>query len=182
MSGSPARTVFITTRVGLISGTDPRSGGSPRANQCLLAATGGAGAPNAHSSVSDSEDAGRIRGSLGAYVEPGLLRVPMEVVLDGAFNLARGVRGGVEGGAAQQHGRSRDGTLSDQPGAHARQLAAGRGDRVCFLEGAANGARPTKVATDVSEGWIKSARARGICRAEVNDARSVNHCRNGVDT
>ena len=47
---------------------------------------------------------------------------------DGTYNPSRGVRGGLDGGAAQQRKRFRDGTVSDELGSYAQSRAAARGD------------------------------------------------------
>ena len=69
----------------------------------------------------------------------------MEVVYlsDGTLNPARGVRGGLDGGAAQQRKRFRDGTVSDELGSYARVvLSPGKRSSRFHAEEAATG-RPT---------------------------------------
>ncbi|MGW4339222.1 hydantoinase B/oxoprolinase family protein [Rhodococcus koreensis] len=75
----------------------------------------------------DTEGAGRHRGAPGALVEYGPIRDPLEVVYgsDGNINTAKGVRGGADGGRAQQYVRS-DGVLAEVGPAEQLTLAPGQ--------------------------------------------------------
>jgi len=132
--------------------------------------------------IADSEGAGRFRGSPGAYVEYGPVGdEPMEVVYlsDGTLNPARGVRGGLDGGAAQQRKRFRDGTVSDELGSYARVVLE-PGETIISVSCGGGGygppgeRDPVLVANDVSEGWITPARARDIYRVAIAEDGSVD--------
>ncbi|MDX6234847.1 MAG: N-methylhydantoinase [Nocardioidaceae bacterium] len=125
--------------------------------------------------ITDSEGAGRYRGSPGAYVEYGPVgAASMEVVYlsDGTLNPARGVRGGHDGGPAQQRKRFRDGTLSDELGSYAR-VTLEPGETIISVSCGGGGYGPPqerdagRVAKDVREGWVTSKRAREVYRVAV---------------
>jgi N-methylhydantoinase B len=132
--------------------------------------------------IADSEGAGRFRGSPGAYVEYGPVGdEPMEVVYlsDGTLNPARGVRGGLDGGAAQQRKRFRDGTVSDELGSYARVVLE-PGETIISVScgggvfGPPGERDPVLVAYDVSEGWFSPARARDIYRVAIAEDGTVD--------
>jgi N-methylhydantoinase B len=132
--------------------------------------------------IPDSEGAGRFRGSPGAYVEYGPVGdEPMEVVYlsDGTMNPARGVRGGLDGGAAQQRKRYRDGTVSDELGSYARVVLE-RGETIISVSCGGGGygppgeRRPDLVANDLREGWITPDRAREVYRVTLTPDGEVD--------
>lgn len=117
----------------------------------------------------DSEGAGRRRGSPGAFVEYCPVGAEMDVVYlsDGTFNAPRGVRGGGDGGCAQQRTRGRDGSLSEELGAYARvPLAEGESIVSISCGGGGYGSprerEPERVAEDVREGLVSVERAREV--------------------
>jgi N-methylhydantoinase B len=134
--------------------------------------------------LQDSEGAGRYRGSPGAYVEYGPVDCSMEVVYlsDGTFNPARGVRGGLDGGAAGQHKRLRDGTVSSELGSYA-QVTLDPGETIISIScggggyGSPDQRDIERVAKDVREGWISRERARQVYRVEIRDDGSVDDAR-----
>jgi N-methylhydantoinase B len=100
----------------------------------------------------------------------------MEVVFlsDGTLNPARGVHGGLNGAPARQYLRLPDGSLSEPLGSYVRlTLEAGQTIVSYSCGGGGYGepaARdPLKVAEDVREGWITSARAREIYKVAVTE-------------
>jgi N-methylhydantoinase B len=129
----------------------------------------------------DSEGAGRFRGSPGAYVEYGPVDAPMEVVYlsDGTFNPSRGVRGGLDGGAAQQRKRFRDGSVSDELGAYA-QVTLEPGETIISVSCGGGGygppaeRDPARVAKDVREGWVSAERAGEVYRVALGPDGAVD--------
>ena len=117
--------------------------------------------------VTDSEGAGRFRGSPGAKVEFGPIEgCSLDVVYlsDGTHNPSVGVRGGLPGGNASQQKAERDGTLSDELGAYA-QLRLLPGETIVGHTCGGGGYGPPherdigRVVHDTSEGWISRERA-----------------------
>jgi N-methylhydantoinase B len=99
----------------------------------------------------------------------------MEVVYlsDGTYNPSRGVRGGLDGGAAQQRKRFADGTVSDELGAYA-QVTLEPGETIVSVSCGGGGygppaeRDPARVAKDVREGWISAERAGEVYRVSVD--------------
>ncbi len=129
----------------------------------------------------DSEGAGRYRGAPGAYVEYGPLGAPMEVVYlsDGTYNPARGVRGGHNGGCAEQHVRREDGSVSDELGSYARVVLQ-PGETIISVSCGGGGygppeeRDPERVASDVREGWISHERASSVYRVALTATGTVD--------
>ncbi len=122
--------------------------------------------------IPDSEGAGRFRGSPGAYVEYGpVSEDSMDVVYlsDGTLNPARGVRGGGDGGPAEQRKRFTDGSLSGELGSYAR-VTLEPGETIISVSCGGGGyghpheRDPVRVAKDVREGWVTAERAREVYR------------------
>ena len=95
----------------------------------------------------------------------------MDVVYlsDGTLNPARGVRGGGDGGPAEQRKRFRDGSLSGELGSYAR-VTLEPGETIISVSCGGGGyghpdeRDPARVAKDVREGWVTAERAREVYR------------------
>jgi N-methylhydantoinase B len=116
----------------------------------------------------DSEGAGRYRGAPSIYVEFGPRGAAIEVgyVSDGTLNAAKGVRGGLAGGVADQKKRGRDGRLTPlEPFA---QVRLEDGERIVSVSCGGGGygdplqRDAAKVQHDVAEGWITRQRAEQV--------------------
>jgi len=118
--------------------------------------------------MQDTEGAGRYRGAPSLYVEYGPVDCSIEIgyVSDGVDNTAKGVRGGGNGGGAEQFRRLASGELETlDPCALITLLD---GETVVSIScggggyGPAREREPEKVLHDVREGWISRERARDV--------------------
>ncbi len=138
--------------------------------------------------LADTEGAGRHVGAPSLCVEYGPLGGSIEVgyVSDGAINCARGVRGGRDGGPAQQWLRRQSGSLERLPAC--AQVTVNEGESIVSISCGGGGYGPPEsratvaVARDVREGWITAERARNVYRVEVTadgrvDERSTGDLR-----
>lgn len=136
---------------------------------------------HSQSIAQDTEGPGRFRGAPGAYVEYGPLETSIDVsyLSDGTIFPALGVRGGGEGGRANQWVRHTDGEtvraeacalLTLAPGESVISLSCGGGGYGSPLE-----RDPARVARDVSEGWISRTRAREIYGVAVTSSGEIDH-------
>lgn len=124
--------------------------------------------------VPDTEGAGRFRGAPSIAVEFGPAGCALSVgyVSDGVVNAAQGVRGGGNGGPANQFRLLPDGGREALPGCAQVELVDG--DRLLSISCGGGGYGPPhlrdagQVARDVAEGWITVARARETYRAVVS--------------
>jgi len=118
--------------------------------------------------LADTEGAGRFTGAPSTIVEFGPIAGSIEIAYgaDGHLNPPKGVRGGGEGGRADQHVRRADGSLERLPACAQVQLAEGEMILAISTGGGGYGpaiARdPDAVAHDVGEGWISAERARAV--------------------
>lgn len=126
--------------------------------------------------VIDSEGAGKYTGAPSTYVEFGPLVGSIDVgyVSDGHDNPPRGACGGLNGGAADQFLRRRDGRLEQLPGCAMVHVAEGE-SIVAISTGGGGYGDPAvraaeRVADDFREGLISRARAREVYKV-VLDAR-----------
>lgn len=118
--------------------------------------------------VPDTEGAGRTCGAPVMSCEYGPVGAPMVIayVADGNTNAARGVRGGGDGGAADQWLRKLDGTIERLP--QAAHVTIQPGELVIARCCGGGGYGPPlqrareKVHEDVAEGFISVERARSI--------------------
>lgn len=116
--------------------------------------------------ITDTEGAGRHLGANGIYVEFGPRGAEMSIgyVSDGVVNRPKGVRGGLEGGGADQHLRRRDGSVEPLPAC--AQVTVQDGERVIAVTTGGGGYGPPRerdpqaVAEDVRERRVSAARAR----------------------
>lgn len=130
--------------------------------------------------VIDSEGAGRHRGAPSIAVEFGPLESEISVgyVSDGVINSAQGVRGGFNGGCADQWHVRVDGTRERLAGCAQVTLVAG--ERVLSVSTGGGGygspceRNPQLVAQDVAEGWISRERARESYRVLLNADGTVD--------
>lgn len=125
--------------------------------------------------VSNSEGAGRFKGAPSLEVEFGPLGCSATVayVSDGNTNAAKGVRGGLDGGAAHQVHVDANGDRNPLPGC--AQVVLKDRERIVSVSCGGGGygspaeRDPRIVARDVAEGWITAERARlvyGVALAE----------------
>ena len=118
--------------------------------------------------MQDTEGAGRYRGAPSLYVEYGPVNCAIEIgyVSDGVDNTAKGVRGGGNGGGAEQFRRLASGELEVLDACALITLLDG--ETVVSIScggggyGPAHERDPEKVLTDVREGWISRERARDV--------------------
>jgi N-methylhydantoinase B len=116
----------------------------------------------------DTEGAGRFRGAPSIAVEFGPAGCDLSVgyVSDGVVNAAKGVRGGGDGGPANQFRLLPDGGREQLPGC--AQVELKDGERLLSISCGGGGyGAPTlrdaeQVARDVAEGWITAERARDV--------------------
>lgn len=128
--------------------------------------------------LADSEGAGRRRGTPGTLVEFGPVGcdVLVQYSNDGSVYPPQGARGGGDGGAARQWTQRADGTIEQMLPVGSVLLAPG--DIVVSARtggggfGDAREREVDRVARDVAEGWITSARAREVYGVAV-DATGV---------
>jgi N-methylhydantoinase B len=120
--------------------------------------------------IPDSEGAGRMRGTPGAYVEFAPVGCDIEVMTnsDGHETPPRGVHGGRDGTPAQAIRRHKSEALEELPGYHRITLFEGETIISVSCGGGGYGLPeqrdPVLVAKDVAEGWITPARARDVYR------------------
>lgn len=117
----------------------------------------------------DTEGAGRSIGSPAGYCEFGPSgKNPIEVawVADGAINVAKGTRGGKNGGAIRNYRRTINGELQELPSCATITLEPG--ETVITHTGGGGGYGPAykrpleKVKEDLAEGYISRKRAENI--------------------
>jgi len=125
--------------------------------------------------IPDTEGPGRFRGALSAYSEFSPLGGDMTVayVSDGNRNPAKGVRGGLSGGASSQFLRRRNGALEPKPGCAEVVVAAGEAMVSISCGGGGYGSpleRSTAlVIDDVREGWVSRSRAEVVYGVALTD-------------
>ena len=116
----------------------------------------------------DTEGAGRFRGAFSAFSEFTPLDGDMTVayVSDGNINAPQGARGGGEGGRSAQFKRLRDGTLEPQPGCAEVVVCPGEAMVSISCGGGGYGypfeRELSRVARDVSDGWVSKERAEAV--------------------
>ncbi|KQU92800.1 hydantoinase [Mesorhizobium sp. Root102] len=123
--------------------------------------------------VPDTEGAGRYRGAPSVAVEFGPVGCCISVgyVSDGAINAARGVRGGGNGGNANQFRLTSEGRKAQLDSC--AQVTLRDGERLLSISCGGGGygfpeeRDPDAVARDVAEGWITPERARNVYRVAV---------------
>ena len=141
--------------------------------------------------IPDSEGAGRFRGSPGAYVEYGPVGdAPMEVVYlsDGTVNPARGVRGGLDGGAGPAAKAIPRRNRSRTSSARTRESCCSPGRRSSrfHAEEAATG-RPTSATpcesrtTSARDGSRRLAHATSIASQSPKTAPSIGKQQSGYE-
>ncbi len=131
----------------------------------------------------DTEGAGRTRGALSAYSEFSPLDCAMTVayVSDGNANPARGVRGGLAGGASSQFLKRADGRLEPTPGC-AEVLVGPDEAMVSISCGGGGYGAPTarsveKVLDDVREGWVSRHRAEAVYGVAIGEDMTLDEAR-----
>ena len=130
--------------------------------------------------IPDSEGAGRFRGALGAYSEfsPRDCEMTVAYVSDGAFNPAKGVRGGHAGAPSSQYRRLRDGALEPTPGCAEVSVQPGEAMVSISCGGGGYGLpeerAPWRVAEDVREGWVSRRRSEDVYRVVLTDDLRVD--------
>jgi N-methylhydantoinase B len=133
--------------------------------------------------LADTEGAGRKRGSHSVFVEFGPLNCDIEIGYgsDGALNPAKGVRGGLDGGRAQQFKISRNGHVEPLPGCAMVTVADGERIRSYSCGGGGYGAPaerdPREVRGDVVEGWVTPERAESVYRVAIDETGAVDEPR-----
>lgn len=118
--------------------------------------------------VTDTEGAGRFTGAPSTIVEFGPIAGEVEIAYgaDGHLNPPKGVRGGGEGGRADQHVRRANGSLERLPAC--AQVHLTEGEMILATSTGGGGYGPATerdaaaVAYDVGEGWISAERARDV--------------------
>ena len=131
----------------------------------------------------DTEGAGRTRGALSAYSEFSPLDCAMTVayVSDGNANPARGVRGGLTGGASSQFLRHADGRLEPVPGC--AEVLVGPDEAMVSIScggggyGSPHERSPEKVLDDVREGWVSRARAESVYGVAIGEDMALDEAR-----
>lgn len=130
--------------------------------------------------VPDTEGAGRYRGAPSIAVEFGPIGCDIAVgyVSDGVVNAAKGVRGGGDGGHANQFRLLPDGGREALPGCAQVDLHDGEHLLSISCGGGGYGAprerEAAQVARDVEEGWITAGRARDVYRVALAADGSVD--------
>ncbi|MBL8581061.1 MAG: hydantoinase B/oxoprolinase family protein [Rhizobiaceae bacterium] len=130
--------------------------------------------------VADTEGAGRFRGAPSIAVEFGPAGCDMAVgyVSDGVVNGPKGVRGGGDGGNANQFRLLPGGGREQLPGC--AQVDLKDGERLLSIScggggyGAPHLRDAEQVVRDVAEGWITAARAQEIYRVAVTADGSLD--------
>ena len=130
--------------------------------------------------IADSEGAGRKRGAHSVFVEFGPVGCDIEIGYgsDGAINPAKGVRGGLNGGAAHQYKVSRNGRIDELPGC--ALVAVADGERIRSYSCGGGGYGPpverdlAEVLHDVAEGWVSRARAEAVYRVAIDEQGAVD--------
>ena len=111
---------------------------------------------------------GALSGAFSAFSEFTPLDGDMTVayVSDGNINAPQGARGGGEGGRSAQFKRLRDGTLEPQPGCAEVVVCPGEAMVSISCGGGGYGypfeRELSRVARDVSEGWVSKERAEAV--------------------
>jgi N-methylhydantoinase B len=99
-------------------------------------------------------------------------------VSDGAFNPAKGVRGGHAGAPSSQYRRLRDGALEPTPGCAEVSVQPGEAMVSISCGGGGYGPpeerAPWRVAEDVREGWVSRRRAEDVYRVVLTDDLRVD--------
>ena len=134
----------------------------------------------------DTEGAGRTRGALSAYSEFSPLDCAMTVayVSDGNRNPARGVRGGLAGGASSQFLKRADGSLEPVPGC--AEVLVAPGEAMVSISCGGGGYGPPhergveRVLDDLREGWISRERAESVYGVAVTDDLVLDAARTAV--
>ena len=134
----------------------------------------------------DTEGAGRFRGAVSAYSEFSPLDCEMTVayVSDGNVNPAKGVRGGLSGGASSQFVRRHDGTLDPVPGC--AEVLSRPGEAMVSVSCGGGGCRPPR---ERARACRRQRRARRLGQPPAGqddlrrgpDRRSRAGCRSDAD-
>lgn len=119
-------------------------------------------------------------GALGAYSEfsPRGCDMTVAYVSDGAANPAKGVRGGLAGGASAQYRKRADGSLEPMPGC--AEVFVREGEAMVSMSCGGGGygppeeRAPQRVAEDVREGWVSRERAAAVYRVALTEALEVD--------
>jgi N-methylhydantoinase B len=130
--------------------------------------------------VPDREGAGRHRAAPSAYVEYGPVGTSLEVMFnsDGSINPPRGVRGGMDGGPAEQLVRHLDGRLVElnnydrvviRPGETVVSICSAGGGYGPPLE-----RDPERVRADVQEGFVSADRACDVYGVILTESNEVD--------
>ncbi|MBO0712228.1 MAG: hydantoinase B/oxoprolinase family protein, partial [Acetobacteraceae bacterium] len=127
----------------------------------------------------DTEGAGRFRGAPSARVEYGPMDGDLDLVYasDGFEFAAAGTAGGLAGSTSAQH-RRRGGVLEALPG-HG-QVRLTPGETIVVRTAAGGGYGPpterelSRVARDVSEGWVTPQRAREVYGVVVDQRGNID--------
>lgn len=129
--------------------------------------------------LTDTEGAGRYTGAPSTIVAFGAVKGSIDVAYgaDGHVNPPKGVRGGGEGGRADQHIRRADGSIERLPACAQVRVLEGEAILATSTGGGGYGdpfARtPEAVANDVMEGWISPERARSVYGVAIADDGTV---------
>lgn len=136
--------------------------------------------------VQDTEGAGTFIGAPSAMAEYGPVDCRMDVnfVADGCTNVARGVRGGGEGGACLQYRRRPDGSEEPMPNCASERLEPDQ-TLVSYTPGGGGygsplARDPQRVARDVSEGWVSRERAERVYGVILADDGTVDEAATGA--
>ena len=125
--------------------------------------------------MKDTEGAGKFRGAPSLYVEYGPLECEIDVgyVSDGVINKPKGVRGGMEGGGAEQYLRRKDGSLDELERWGLVKVREGESIVSVTCGGGGFGdpqdRDPDMVMKDVAEGIISPDRASRIYGVAIED-------------
>jgi N-methylhydantoinase B len=128
----------------------------------------------------DTEGAGRHVGASSILVEFGPVGCDIDIgyVSDGTDNAPKGVRGGLDGAAAQQYRITRNGAAEKLPGCAQVLILQGEQVRSHSCGGGGYGPpserEPSRVAKDVREGWISAERARSVYAVALDAAGNVD--------
>ena len=130
--------------------------------------------------IPDTEGAGRMRGSPGAYCEFGPVDCSIEAMYAADANVypPEGARGGMAGGLANQFKRDASGQLERLPAVARVMLAPGETIVSICCGGGGYGPPeerdPERVRHDVDEGWIARERAATVYLVAMTDVGVVD--------
>ncbi|MGO4831793.1 hydantoinase B/oxoprolinase family protein, partial [Rhizobiaceae sp. 2RAB30] len=133
--------------------------------------------------VPDTEGPGRRRGANSLLVEFGPVDCDLDIIYasDGTINAAAGVAGGSKGSPAVQSKLDEAGKETTLPVCAQVRVRSGERVRSRSSGGGGYGAplerEPERVAQDVQQGWITSARARDVYGVALTPEGNVEHMR-----